>query len=920
MANIAARMVFFPQVVSGRKGATHPRLDLFLSFPDFYDGAQVRLVVYQLDMYRAGLGQNEGANFHKFKQGDLTRAFLDGSKVDPRYGSEQNPKMGVGSGVLLKLEGSLHRSKEKKVKAFWFGLRGSPEENTAKPPFSILRFHLAMSEEDVISGRVSPKAIARVILLDDSFQNMYTDHRLAVRISLTSAHAGIAAGGVIAASLCPEHNPAIPPDPKDNPKNKGVIVFDAAAVKAGKPQIIGGDGGDAPALPPTANPRILPFDLTGIYEHADGARDPALLLHLNQAGHGLVGWFAFPIPMPSPQPPAPIAGLPPAPGCLWVSSMETEDKSRGYQFLWASQANNTTNTMDPDEIAPGTKGAPGWIKRATDPKDPNVDAVTLTFEHDDGSSSPAITLRKIRNEARWPWAIINDPAHLSKEERELVIADQVRPVATAVWERLRKQMDPKTVLEKGPPERTIESVLTDWVNAPRGSARAGHRGKLADHLRNLMGPFIGHLGDYPHRAAAHIKAGAAKYVLTIGTVTDTMLAWFQRVVDDTVSYMVEKREAGEGDFKNKTDQELYDKLEQGFKDAELAPRGKFIYTMKFFKLLNTPKALSFIKGYWFTVTIKKEEEKKDGSRTEDPEWAAKGWDKTHLHGVFVATGVGATMNEHGKGKASSAGGLPGPTEFSSFVGLQFPDFDGAIFSVVGVSGPSATFGPFSTKMASSLVQFTLKNGARLSAVVEVTSAKADPDPKKGRSIGGSFFELSGGGGKLLSDIPKGKAPPRDSSDDIATNKSTNAGVFVLFKRDSAVLEQRSYFERRLAMNRAMFENGEPSGCVIGYTSPEASKAHNQDLSVRRASAVKMAIKDALDPELIPGTLDVIGLGEDPSIKAGGLLDPPGKTKEEKIRVHEEELTQYWLWRAVDVWVQGSLVVRARPKEEQKGKP
>lgn len=920
MANVAARMVFFPQVVSSRKNVTQPRLDLFLSFPDVYDGAKVRLVVYHLDMYnRSPLCKKEGPAFFKFKQGDLTRAFLDDSKADPRHGTELNPKLGTETGVLLKMDGTLFRSKKKDVKAWWFGLRSSPEENTSKP-FSILRLHMATTEEDVISGRVNPKAIGRIILLDDTFQNMYTDHRLAFRIALTSPHAGISEGGVIAASLCPEHNPACPPEPKDNPKNKGVVLFDAAAVKAGKPHPIGGDGGNTAPVPPTPNPRVLPFDLTGLYEHVDGARDPAILLHLNQAGHSLVGWFSLPIPVPGPQAPAPVAGLPPAPGCLWVSSMETEDKARGHQFFWAAQATNTINTMDPDAIVPQTNGAPGWIKRGTDPNDANVDAVVVTFEHNDGSASQALTLRKVRNDARWPWAIIRDPAHLTQEERDLLIADQVRPVATAVWERLRKQMDPKTVLEKGPPEKSIETVISDWVNTSAFNERRAARDRISNHLLHLMGPFIGPAGDYVHRAAVQIKAAAATYNVSVGAATDTVYGWLQRMVSQYMTELAAKRDADIDGMGGATDAQLYDMLENGFKRAEFGPEGKFIYTMTFSKVASTDK-LPYIHGYWFTVTINKEVENKDKTRTQDATWGNKGWDKKALHGIFVATGIGAAFNNDGTkstGKASKGGSLPGKTEFRSFASVTFPEFDGATFSVVGVSGPSVTGGAYGYKSDSSMVQFTLKNGTRLSAVIIEKGSTSSSKPSK--SISGSFFQLSGGGGKLLSSIPSAQPPPDDTSDDIAKEKETRAGVFVLFARDSATLEQRNYFERRLAINRAMLQTGEPKARVLGYASPEASKAHNLDLSLRRATAVKMAVLDALDPDLIPSSFDVVGRGEEPAIKAGGLLDPPGKTSEEKKRVHEEELTKYWLWRAVDVWVQGSLVVRARPKEEQKGKP
>ncbi|MBK8258108.1 MAG: hypothetical protein IPK82_36265 [Polyangiaceae bacterium] len=923
MANVAARMVFYPQTLSNRKNATEPRLDLFLAFPDFYDSAKVRLVVYHLDMYqKSPLLKNEdkgstipqpkggGGVFHKFKQGDLNRAFLSTTAVDDKYGSELNPKLGIGTGVLLKIDGTLFKCKKKEVKAWWLSPRGTPEENTSKP-FSVCRFHVATTDEDARSGRVNPKAVGRIILLDDSHQYQWTDHRLAIRMALTHPHAGISEGAVIAASLCPEHNPACPPDDKNNIKNRGVILFDAAAVKSGKPHPIGEDK-DKPLVSPTPNPRVMPFDLTGRYEHINGAQDAALVLHLNQAGHALVGWFSLPIPMPAPFAPAPIVGLPAAPGCLWVSSLPNEDKVRGWQFLWARLPNNTVNTMDPDGIDNNPLGGTGWIQETKDPTDASVDAVNLTFEHADGTTSPVLTLRLVWPYPRWPWAIINDPKYFTPEERDLIITDEVRPVATGVWARLRKQFHPDAEIEKGPPQATVASVIRDWKALPQGGNRAGPRGKMATYLGHLIDPFRGLTGDYKHRAAEHIRAGALYHQVKAGDVFDSVYGWLMNMITDYMTWMIGQRQAGIGDFVGKSDAELYERVESGFRDIELVPQGRFIYTMKFKKYLGTEK-LPAPNVFWFTVTIKKEVENPDHTRTPEKNWQSHGWEQVPLHGVFGAVGIGLS-----KGKPGLTGSLPGDTEFYHFADLQLPDFNEATFTVTEVSGPSASVGPagFSTKTM--LVQFRLKNGVRLSAVFEDVGPKVKPALPKKPSW--SLFALAGGVGRLLTDLPKADKPPDDTSNDIAKGKDTGARVYALFQRDSAVLEQRNYFERRLAMLRAAFREEITKARVLGYASPEALPDHNRDLSLRRATAVKLAVMDAFHPDIVPSNFDVVAQGETPAIKVGGLLDPPGKTTADKIRIHEEELTKYWIWRVVELWIESILVVRVRPKEEEKGKP
>ena len=917
MANVAARMVFFPQTVTDRKNVTEPRLDLAISFPDVYDGAKVRLVVYQLDMYARGALCKRGEpspGFQKFKQGDLTRAFLDNSKVDAMYGTELNPKLGPHTGILLKLDGTLLRSqKVKSPRGWWFGLTGTPEENTDKP-YSILRFHMPTTQEDAIAGRVNAKAIARIILLNDTVQNMYANHRLAFRMALTSAHAGIAAGGVIASSLCPEHNPAVPPEPKSNPKNAGVVIWDEAAVKKGMPHPIGGGGESSPAVPATPNPRVMPFDLTGYYEHVNPGKDPAILLHLNQAGHALVGWFAFPIPVPGGPVPGTIAGWPTTPGCLWVSSLATEDKAKGYQFFWASQSSGGVNQMDPDAIVPHTNGAPGWIKRGTDPTDPKIDAVVLTFEHNDGSQAGTVTLRKVTDEARWPWAVISDASRISAEEREVIIAQQVRPVTNAVWARVREQMNPKTVLEKGPPEKTIQSVIVEWAGTTNPNVRWACRETISKHLLHVLGPFIGLVGDYEHQAALQIKAAATKYKVTVGTTTNTVYAWLMMMVTQYLSDMIDMRDAGDSGLKGKTDAQMYEeKVENGFRRAEFAPEGKYIYTMTFTQIAGTPDFVPVVNAYWFTVTINKEVEAKDGSRTQDTTWGNKGWDKKSLHGVMTAVGVAIGKG----GKPGKGGSVPEKMEARSFASLTLPDFEGAKFTVVALKGPTAKVGPGGvTTHDSSMIQFYLKNGVQLTSILS-ENWKAGTDLGK-PGIEGP--ELAGGAGWLMSSIPKAEKPPDDTSKDIVKEKDTKTGVFVLFARDSATIEQRTYFERRLALNRAMFLVGSPHAKTLGYASPEGTSEHNRDLSKRRANAVKMAVLDAFDASLALTNFAVEGLGEEPSINTGKLLNPPGKTDDEKKRIHEEALTQYPVWRCVDFWIEGNLVLRARPKEEQKGKP
>lgn len=97
---------------------------------------------------------------------------------------------------------------------------------------------------------------------------------------------------------------------------------------------------------------------------------------------------------------------------------------------------------------------------------------------------------------------------------------------------------------------------------------------------------------------------------------------------------------------------------------------------------------------------------------------------------------------------------------------------------------------------------------------------------------------------------------------------------VFFETDSTTLSQQSSTTIGEASNVA---KSTPNARVVvtGYTDTEGNPAYNQQLSLRRANAVK----DALTRNgIAPQAITVTGSGE-----SGLLIDTPDQTKNEKNR-------------------------------------
>jgi hypothetical protein len=924
---MADRMIIMPPKITARQKTTVPRLDYLFVYPDIFIGAPVRLIVYEIDTYfRRGVGNvsegDEAKDWGKFKAGTQNPAKL---RSQPVGDSQQDPALRDGAGICLKVDGTLFRSSKLAApRGWWFEPLAGVTENPN--PFSLINLHMPMTEQDAIAGRVNSKPIGRITIRDDSWRTQNNNQRIVFRVALTGFYAGLAQGTVIASSLCPEHNPACPPLPPNNPKNLGAIIFEEAAVKKGAPPKIGGNEDvSEPNAPVEQQDRFMPFDLTGSYEHVNRPSEPELIFQINQAGRCLVGWFS----------PAPRVGgthssvpnLPRLPGCFWVASMSEEDpSSRGFQLVWGIEDHEGPSRTDADIMdLQGKLQRTGWLKRLPQEGTTGTivdDRLELTFEYDDGATV-TFKLQKVRNGARWPWAIISNPRFFSPAQRDALIALQVCPTPTSGWDRMRRSLDSEQIVATVPKTRTITETIDFWARAGARASRDSACEAMGAYLERILLPWSMLGFEYQRSAAERLHSFASQSQVRAAETTDTLYKWLLKMATQKLDDLAISLPGTPKD-------QLVSQINRGFLVAGIIPRGNFIYTMNFNKF-GIPK-IPVVKIYAFQLTIKKSVWRPEQATFDlgpFPNWT----DSEIFDGFFIGGGAGLGFGfgpesmQKLKPKFSSkevrSGGLPSTAKFESFSDLETADFNGASFSIGAfAAGVGAGGGASGAATAGSMMEFHLKNGIDLTAIVSESFNKPVFDAKGiGPSAEVTLVDVSMGHGEITTDgVAKGTETPEDSSESIVkpTAADTMAWAPVLFDKDSSALLDRTYFERRLALNRAGFEVEQPKLACHGYTSPEGNADYNFALSSRRALAVKQALLESFPPEMAPGSVSIVPHGELSSLEKGGLHDPPGKTDEEKALIHDEE-RQYPMWRAVDLFLGALLVVRVGGKDEKKGK-
>ncbi len=954
----ANRIIITPNEFSPSR-TTPPKLRLAFNFEgvpgaDKLVDCRARLVIYDRDLYFAtALGRQEGPD-------PFTK---DGQKVTPNLGAgpdPADPPLGAGTGVLAKVEGVIRKTLDKK---WWCFKPTNAATNTGDIALSLI----LESRDDF--ANFSP--LCTVSYPKDDLAGALVRYLVFRLVNLGSSFGGPGSGDVLACNVNPTHNAGAvaPVLAAANPDmSAGAVTFHVSSADESRESKIGGDGGKKEIAAAKAGARGLDPDLTGLYEaypyDENGKEtksfdyDPPLMVHINQAGNALVGWFSPPNDNNGAKKSTPPAVLPTAAGCFFSTA---KPGPNGRLCEWFVQAGGkpARNETDPDSKPTSLKIMN--LKIEDGPADDVAIGITMTFEDRLTSGgalqSATLRLRRTGTSTRIPFyclqPYLTDIDHqpdLAKVEfaRE-VVQDQIEVLPMTWWDRLSRRVSTELL------PKIQQWSDTGGFGGGKPSDKATARDAVSQVLISLV-PNPTHSNEAAARyrvICARVRAlFQATDVQISNGVTHSALEWLQLMVDDQITEVVKRKR---DQTPNITPTDVWgsptDKtnIEEGFKTFQITPSGEFVYTMKFFTVGGALPTVLCVGGYGFLLRIAKEKIGKDagGTETRTPD-TSEGWagaEHVEFAGAIAQAGAGAGFDfKKLKGKAKNLSDVPGDIEFRTCVDIgSVNDFDGASFSVnalkIGAGSWIIGKGAF---VNSAFVQFSLSNGVVLDTVVDASmqvkaafnwdKIKDAIEKKQPRTVKdfkdaaediaipeATLIQYVWSGGKLLlKSKDLGKAPPIAAAAVTARQVARQSRV-MLFDEDSATLSDvnRGWVEAQLATDRALFEAPGGSGTSEGYASPEATVDHNQKLTEMRAEAIVLAVKDAFgDVSVIP--IKPTGYGEEPATdsKRGALLNPPDPpktafslSKDDQDRLHFEE-RRYWPgWRRVDLTVNGLLVLR-----------
>jgi len=958
---MAERITMWPDVVN-LSGTTQPTIRCNLNFSDLGDqlkDARVKLTVYSESVYfGSDLGAREwdSAGRTLFTKDDAILSdktfFLDPSEQTFIPGTILRPITGKGTGVLLTMEGFLRRSEGRFGRPWFFTPIKKDEFAGSVEATIVLAMPNAQGEHVAIANISFPEGDLQMSLTYEAAGRVIPYRigtGLTFRMALLEPVGALKAGFVIASTANPKHS-------SSSDRHFGGIMITGVPDEKSQ-SLIGADGGKRDVNPQSATSRGLDRDLTGFYEAFliggvnDVSQDPPMLLHLHQAGHSLVGWFSFPrgnigntAQKPNP------SGLPLRPGCLNSPKPPDEKGVRDFEWFEGKRPNPDLrpwrNVSDPDDqfnpegIDKGVQAGQLKIVGNHGPRDV-LQEIEVTFfvpARASGIAPPKpvpLVLRRVSVKPRLPFYILKDfePLDLNDPPKNdlgaAMIAEQVEPIPISFWNRviLRLQKDLTPIMEQFidagndevlriTPRDRADALLLDIIK----DLGAGDRVVAAENIRSIL-------------------AGTRLELSDGGTVRP--LDGLEFMVGSKMDFL--RKNSANANVK---DDDLYRNfIGKGFQALGIRGFGRFIYTLTF-KTKDAPIKNRYVVQFGlsgFVATIKKEIEVDVSGKTERKPDTTAGWAKSEeklFFGVYGEGGVAAGWDiANMKLKSGKPGSKPGSVEIQTFVDIpSVTDFNGANFSITALKLGSLSSPVGGAKLIdSAFFQISLSNGVFLDAVVETNlkiSAKIDEksifeafrkeslDPKDFLpSV--SIISLTKGWGKFILNPDKVEAPPPRAVTFAEQKRHVRRTTPITFDVDSAELIgfQRVWFEWALAMDRALYTEGEGTLVARGFASPEASKDHNLKLSEARAFTIMQGIQDAFGSQLSVSDLNrkAEGLGEDPSEeplpKGDGLLDPEagppaGMSAEAfKVRIHEEQRKFWPRWRRVDVIVNGVVSVR-----------
>ncbi len=862
-----------------------PRLQVYFSLNEVLANSRVRLIVYDEKLYAASsLGQRYeiGKEMRKMREIDFPLPILADEEVDP--------KLGAGSGVLLKLEGRV----KKENGAWFFEVQDAGHEENVLNLHGSIELQMVAQKDNARLQRTSK--VALISYLKDDVSR--ADGKFLLRMVLIkkaisdTIPLAFQPNQQILSSLNQNHNKAL--GVRHQVKLASLEVKKNAQLPS---------GGRPTPEKASATSRLISPDLTGLWEAEPAPGEhPVLHVQINQAGHLVVGWYhrigfggGFPI---SKAPPAPV-GVPDFDGVFCAFMDDAAMPNDGWPLTWSTYGNNEN---DPNSFYALPQTNPGKLLVIPGQNGNQLDLeIVLVFEGPAGKA--LVKLVRYSQDARWSNGAI--AALTPNAVREEMVALHRKPIPSTYWQEL-------SVFCSNANTKLVEAI-SDWEESTASpGVRVGQGKVVADHLDAELGV----PSRYRQKVLGHFRGYAANHEITSRKGTKkTLRAWIDDIVAEEFIFY---RQSG------LSDKDIYEKqLSKGFRTAGVSVPGNFIYTGDFQAPIGISGKVVVGGGVSaFVVNFKKEEEQA-GTRVAPP---ISAWDpNVNYYGIMVEIGAGLMVGG-GQAQPGGASAQPGTVEFKSAFDLDQKDLDGAHFTVVALNGPGGGGGGLSfTVASSSLITLSLKNGLELSAVVDKLMKPNIPKTIKKAKFGLelNIVNVSMSRGDILLD--PSKPPPKPKKDEVPDfhdkhKVSWLARTQVLYAKDGSTFTtvSRRDLEIDLAVGRVWFTLADGFLICGAYASPDGTRAFNEVLTGLRADNALQGLKDAFGPALKLSDQVVFGLGEEPSYKE--LLDPPGPdqkdgkkkigdfSKDDQQRIKDEEADLYWKWRKTEISLQGSTVI------------
>jgi hypothetical protein len=713
-----------------------------------------------------------------------------------------------------------------------------------------------------------------------------------------------------------------------------------------------------PGLPPLDPPkpdltRKISPDATGYYEADPGAPmwNSNRTLHLNQAGHALVGWFRPPPSFVTPTQDYPVFFA------VLVASLNPAHKTAKGLFPFYYKTFDTLDGIDPDSVLSPFRP---W-KRTEPPEDagvlqgmmeirPDPDGwdrpdeffsqrvlVTLTFELPDGTDSPPI-----RMVHKVPFARASERAIKFQDPSLMraLIVRQRRPIPSTFFDTSkpcgRAWRDARALFDPDPNGPLARQIASYEANKGDGPDNTPGRMIAIDKMTALLS-FPWNSTDYATFLSMLLMRDSSRNSLTIGTETKTYREWLASIAANEVTH-------------SRTFPPVFTRFMAGmtmfrcdFAFSALSGGGEFFPCVK-----------GAAGGFKVTIDAFTAPMANDGKMPSDDQFKKVAPNKpaAEFYGAFFEL----------KGGLGDPPSLPEKISFYTSEMLDSSSFDGAYFTIaaldtsagasVGVSNPvmNPRIGVKSggdTQLIRVFVNNVVLEGTCADGGIKpkFSTSKGFKMPKgstlkkifssRGTADDSDFFSITKGV-KVSAGVSGGvgyigtqqkfanwmKAAPRsgtawaEGGDARTLSAGFTVGSAEFTKREENGWSLRFLLETVLATDLALF-GGVPNVDVNGYASPEYTPQYNLTLSQKRADAVLQVIDDAVGP-LYSDTTTAVGLGDSQDVFTGSdgqqhqlqESDPTGnpadRAKFEKE--HQEQVALWPLWRKVEVNIRGHFSV------------